>query len=355
MTILHRYIAKIIIQASAMVIFAVLGLSFIIDLLSELKDIGTGDYGFLQAVLHVILKIPHDLYQFFPMLVLLGGVLGLGILSSHHELIVMRASGVSIRRVIGAIISSALVLIAVATIIGECIAPRALDLAIKYKENAENSGQAVATVSGVWIHEGNNFLHIQRVVGHRHLEGVKRYEFNSEHRLLTAYYVKAMDFKEGQWQLNDMVKTSFGKDQTHSEQFKTGTWDLALNPNLLNVGMVKPEQLSLPSLSKYVSHQVKNGLQANRFQFEFWKRVFQPFTTLVMILLAVPFVFAGPRSATMGWRILFGVMIGFSFYILNAFLGQFSVVFQVSPWLAALFPTTLFALAGYFLMLKAKN
>lgn len=354
MTILHRYIAKVIMQASAMVIFAVLALSFIIDLLAELRDIGTGDYGLLQAVLHVILKIPHDLYQFFPMLVLLGGVLGLGILSSHRELIVMRASGVSIQRIVGAIISAAFVLIVIATIIGECIAPRALDLAIKYKENAENSGQAVATASGVWIHEGNNFLHIQRVMGHRHLEGVKRYEFDAEHRLLTAYFVKAMDFKQGQWQLTQMVKTTFGKDQTHSEQFATGTWDLALNPNLLNVGMVKPEQLSLLSLVKYVKHLVKNNLQANRFQFEFWKRTFQPLTTLVMILLAVPFVFAGPRSATMGWRILFGVIIGFSFYILNAFLGQFSVVFQVSPWIAALLPTVLFALIGYLFMLRTR-
>lgn len=355
MSILNRYIAKTVIVASVSVIFAVLGLCFFIGLLNELRDIGTGDYGFMQAVGHVFLKLPHDLYQFFPMLVLLGGVLGLGILSSHHELIVMRASGVSVRKVVGAVLFAAILLIVFATLIGECIAPRAIFLANTHKATAENNGQAVATISGVWIHEGNNFLHIDRVIGKNHLEGVKRYEFDSEHHLLAAYFAKSLDFQGGQWELHDLVKTSFEKDKTVSKNFVTGTWNLKLNPNLLNVGMVEPEELSLPKLADYSKHLVENGLQANRFQFEFWKRIFQPLTTLVMILLAVPFVFGAPRSVTMGWRILFAVIIGFLFYILNAFLGQFSVVFQVSPLIAALIPTLVFACAGYVFMLKVNG
>lgn len=355
MNILHRYIAKSIIAASGLVIFAVLGLSFFLGLLGELRDIGTGDYGFSQALVHVLLKTPHDLYAFFPMMVLLGGVLGLGILSAHQELIVMRASGVSIPKVVGAVLTAAFVLILVGTLIGEGIAPRGIYLAEKHKQTAESSGQAVATAWGVWIHEGNNFLHIDQVVGRHHLEGVKRYEFDANHHLLAAYYAKSLDFKDGHWVLHDLMKTTFAKDQTHSEQIAEGTWNLELNPSLLNVGMVEPEQLSLPKLAKYSHHLVDNGLQAGRFQFEFWKRIFQPLTTLVMILLAVPFVFGAPRSVTMGWRIMFGVIFGFTFYILNAFLGQFSIIFQMSPWLAALFPTVIFALFGYVFMLKTKG
>jgi lipopolysaccharide export system permease protein len=355
-SILYRYITKTIILASAAVILAVLGLSFIIGLLGELRDIGTGDYGFQEAVIHIILRMPHDLYQFFPMLVLLGGVLGLGILSSNHELIVMRASGMSVQKVIRAVLSAALILIVVATLIGEVVAPRAIYIADKRKDSVENGGQAVATASGVWLHDGNNFLHIDRVIGKNHLEGVKRYEFDDQHRLLAAYYVKKLDLQNGEWRLTDMVKTTFqNNNSTSSEQAASGTWNLKINPTLLNVGLVEPEELSLHKLASYSKHLVENGLQASRFQFEFWKRVFQPITTLVMILLAIPFVFGAPRSVTMGWRILFSVMIGFAFYLLNAFLGQFSIVFQISPFIAALFPTVLFALLGYVFMLRARG
>lgn len=349
-SILDRYIAKTIIITSLFVTAVLMALNFFLNLLGEFRDIGTGDYGFSQALVHVFLNLPHDLYQFFPMLMLLGGVLGLGILSSHHELVVMRASGVSLLRIVRAVIIAAIVLVIAATIIGEGIGPRAVFLADKHKQSAENGGQAVATASGVWIHEGNNFLHVDRVMGHKHLEGVKRYEFDNQHRLLAAYYVKSLDFQDGQWQLHQLAKTTFANDHTYSEIVDKGTWNLTMNPSLLDVGLVEPKELSLVNLAKYSQHLAENGQNATRFEFEFWKRIFQPITTLVMVLLAIPFVFVAPRSVSMGKRILLGVIIGFVFYIMNAFLGQFSVVFQITPWVAAILPTLLFSVVVAGLM-----
>lgn len=353
-SIIHRYIAKTVLVATLFVTGVVLGLAFFIGLLGELKDIGVGDYNFMQAVMHTVLRLPYSIYQFFPMLVLVGGVMGLGMLSSNRELIVMRASGVSIFKVVSAVVSAAIILIIFATFIGEYVAPQANFTANKQKDSAENFGQAVATATGVWIHEGNNFLHIDKVNGLEHLEGVTRYEFNNHHQLLTTYYAKFLDYSHGQWKLRDIVKTSFANDKTVSKTMAFGSWDLPLNPNLLNVGLIAPEEMSLRNLANYSQHLVANKSQATSFQFEFWKRFFQPFMTLVMILLAVPFVFGAPRSVTMGWRIMFGVMVGFVVYILNAMLGQFSVVFQVSPFISALLPTLLFALIGYFLLLRLK-
>lgn len=97
--ILPRHIAKTVILATLLVMLVVAGLSYFIGLLDELRNIGEGDYGVLQAALHALFEVPYNLYQFFPMLVLLGGLLGLGILSSHQELIVMRVSGFSIRKI----------------------------------------------------------------------------------------------------------------------------------------------------------------------------------------------------------------------------------------------------------------
>lgn len=346
MKILQHYIAKTILQAISLVILIVLILNLLISLLGELRDIGTGDYGIVQAIGHVLLCLPHDLYQFFPMLMLLGSVLGLSYLSTHHELTVMRASGVSINKIVKAVLFAAFILIIFASFLGEWVGPKAIYLADKHKQSAENGGQAIATASGVWIHEGNNFLHIDRVLGQHHLEGVKRYEFDAHHHLLAAYFAKSLVFSNGHWEIQDLVKTKISTNKTKSSKAATATWDLALNPTLLAIGMIEPEELSLPHLYQYYHHQLKNGQQTSRFQFEFWKRIFQPLTTLVMVLLAVPFVFGAPRSMSSGRRILLGVIVGFIFYMLNSFLGQLSVVFQLSPVIAALFPTVLFACVG---------
>jgi lipopolysaccharide export system permease protein len=352
MKILQRYIAKAVIGSTLLVLVVVTALNFIIGMLRELKNIGEGDYGFFQIILHEILLLPHEVYQFFPMLVLLGGVIGLGSLATSHELMVMRTAGVSVGRIIFAVAKTALVLIFFATLIGELAAPRTNFLAEKYKSLAETMGQAVVTLSGVWIHEGSNFIHINSVVGKHRLEGVTRYEFNAKHRLLAAYYSPSLYFEDGVWHSAAGVKTTINGDRTLALKYTNAVWDIKLTPNLLNVGLIDAEAMSLQKLAAYSRYLKENKLQAGVFQLELWQRIFQPFTTLVMTLLAIPFVFTAPRSSSMGRRILFAIIIGFIFYVLNAFFAQFSLVFQFHPMLAAILPSILFAIGGLIWMRK---
>ena len=351
-TILQRYIAKTVILTTLLVVLVMLGLAYFISFLGELHYIGVGNYGVAQAALHALLELPFNLYQFFPMLVLIGGLMGLGTLASHQELLVMRTSGVSYKGIVGAVLAAAIVLIIFSLLIGELLAPRAHYLADQHKSIAESKGQAVVTASGVWLHEKNNFFHIDRVVKLHHLEGVTRYEF-AGHQLLATYYAKAMDYTNKEWKLHDVVKTIFVQGGTRSQRVAETKWDLGLNPNLLNIGLIEPDEMPLTVLISYTRHLVKNGLQSAEFQFNLWKRIFRPLTILVMLLLAIPFVFAAPRSVTMGLRIVLGIVVGFVFYIFNALLGQICVVFQLSPLIAALIPTLVFALGGYVWMVRA--
>ncbi len=353
--LLPRYIAKNVIWATLLVMGIVAGLAYFIGLLNELRDIGVGEYGVLQAAIHAFLELPHGVYEFFPMLVLLGGLMGLGALASHQELVVMRVSGLSIRKIMLAVFNAAIVLILLGMLIGEIIAPRAHYLADIQKSVAQSGGQAVVTASGLWVHEGNNFIHIDRVMAHNHLEGVTRYEFDDQHSLLTSYYAKNLDYIHGQWHLDQLVKTTFSNNHTQSVQMNQTNWDLKFSPNVLNIGLIEPEELPLTSLWNYTHHMVSNGLQAKDFEFSFWKRVLEPLTILVMLFLAVPFVFTAPRSVTLGWQLILGIVVGFIFYVIDGILGQLCIVFQLSPFIAAAIPIILFAGVGYTLMMRIRN
>src|SRR5688572_14609812 len=111
--VIYRYIAKTVILATMMVMAVVIGLIFFISLIGELKDIGIGDYGLLQAIMHSALRLPYSIYQFFPMLVLVGGMMGLGMLASNRELIVMRTSGISVSRLMNAVLLAAVIMIVI--------------------------------------------------------------------------------------------------------------------------------------------------------------------------------------------------------------------------------------------------
>src|SRR5688572_14428177 len=122
--IFNRYIIKHVLASTLLVLAVMVALIFFTTLLGEFQDIGKGDYTFVQAVVYVLLRMPHNLYLFSPMLILLGGIIGLGMLTVHQELMVIRSSGFSLQRILLAIMYSALLLVIFLMGIGEGIAPQ---------------------------------------------------------------------------------------------------------------------------------------------------------------------------------------------------------------------------------------
>ncbi len=349
LTILGRYIAKTIVIATLLVLLVITGLTTLMMLLAELKHLGEGDYGILQAVLYVLLRLPNEIYNFSPILILLGSIIGLSILSSHRELAVMRTAGFSVKRIMLNVLAVTCLLVVAMCALGEGVAPKLSYQAEISKENAKNAGQAVVTAAGIWLHVQNNFIHVQHVVGRELLEGVTRYEFNEQHQLQAAYYAKTLTYVNHQWQMNDMVKTTFSATGTESQTVQTALWDLKFNPNLLSMGLVSANEMSLPRLAKFARYLEKNGLQASEYRYEFWQRILQPWVSVVMVFLAVPFVLGTLSTSTMGWRLMAGVLVGFAFFILNALLAQLSIVYQLPPAIAAFSPLLIFTLLGMLL------
>ena len=97
-----------------------------------------------------------------------------------------------------------------------------------------------------------------------------------------------------------------------------------------------------------------SGLQANRYEFDFWQRVLQPLATLVMILLSIPFIFGPLRTVTMGVRILAGITTGSLFYLVNQFIEPISTVYQLPPLIVASVPIVLVAILGMVLIYRVK-
>lgn len=344
--LLSRYIASNIIKATAISTLLISSVLLLLNLLREIRNIGEGDYGLLNAVLFVLLRMPTLIYQFSPMLVLLGSIMGLSLLYTHREIIVMRASGYSMGKIMMSVLSAAFVIVILMSVIGEWIGPELSYRAEVHKENAQNAGQAVVTATGIWFHLDNNFIHVRRMVGRQRLEDVTRYQFDDSHHLQVAYFAKSLVYDDHQWQLVDGVKTTFYHDRTKSEPFKRATWDVVFNPNLLNVGLVEPHEMSLPKLARFSRYLQQNGLQYRAYQYDFWARILQPLAALVMVFLALPFVLGTLSAATLGWRMVIGILTGFAFYILGALVGQLCVVYQLPALFAAAMPLVLFAILG---------
>jgi len=352
--IITKYLGTTIITYILLVMLLLLGLHAFIGFMREFPNIGTGHYGLLQVLAYVPLMLPFDVYQFFPMASLLGCLIALGLLASHSELVVMRASGVSLINITLAVAKAAIILIVLMTAVGEILAPIAQRIAVRNKTIAISGGQALLTQQGVWVRSGNNFVHIAFVTSNRELQGITRYEFDTDNKLKSASVAANGSYQNGKWIFKDVVQTIFTDEKTKSAIFPQQQWELTLSPRLIGLAHIDPDQKSLPQLYSYIKHRKLSGLNAENYEFIFWQRLFAPLATLIMVLLAVPFVFGPLRSMTMGLRMLVGVMVGFGFYILNQFAGPMSAVYQVPPMLAAILPTIIVMVIGGLLLYKTR-
>ena len=99
MSIINRYIALHILPACAMVLAVILGLDLLLAVSDEADAVDHGA-SFSQVVTYVAYTAPYRAYQFMPLVLLVGALIGLGNLANSNELTVMRAAGVTLGRLV---------------------------------------------------------------------------------------------------------------------------------------------------------------------------------------------------------------------------------------------------------------
>ena len=352
MSKLDRYIDKSVFMAILAVLGIILGLASLFAFIDEMADI-SDTYTFWDAGSFVVMTAPRRLYDMLPMAALIGCLIGLGALASSSELTIMRAAGVSIGRIVWAVMKPMLVLMVAGLLIGEYVAPVTEAQAQAARSLAQGTGDAQSARHGLWHRQGEEFIHINTVQPDGLLYGVTRYRFDDQRHMLSASFAKQANFKTDYWQLKDVTTTLFHEGRTEVVSTPEERWDIALSPQLLSTVVLPPESLSMTGLYSYARYLADQGLANGRYWLAFYTKILQPMVTVALVLMAISFIFGPLRSVTLGQRVFTGVLVGFTFRIAQDLLGPSSLVFGFSPLFAVLVPAGVCALAGIWLLRRA--
>lgn len=350
---LDRYIGAQVFVAILAVLGIILGLALLFAFIDELGDLNKGDYGIGQALWYVLLTAPRRAYEMLPMAALIGCLIGLGTLASNSELTVMRAAGVSIGRIVWAVMKPMLVLMLAGILIGEYVAPLTENQAQADRALAQGSGAAQSSKHGMWHRQGQEYVHINAVQPGGLLLGVTRYRFDDERRLQSASFARRAEHRGDHWLLRNVATTHFREGSTEVIKSPEERWDIELSPQLLSTVVMEPESLSVTGLWQYIHYLGEQGLNNARYWLAFWSKLLQPLITAALVLMAISFIFGPLRSVSLGQRVFTGVLVGFVFRIAQDLLGPSSLVFGFSPLLAVLVPAGVCGLAGFWLLRRA--
>jgi lipopolysaccharide export system permease protein len=343
MTLLRTYLVMAVLRGVATVLAVLVAVTCVIEFVGQLNDVGTGDYGLQQALIYIGLRIPRTVFATLPIAALIGALLSLGNLAVHRELIVMRASGVSSWQLLSAVGLAGFVLAVLMVLLGESLAPSLGAYASEMRTRALHEEIAVSNGQATWLREGDRIVSLRRQAGDLgYGGGVLMFDLGTAQSLKQIARADSADIDAAnRWVLSNYAETSFEESGATVSVSHESSEANGLNPDLLELSVVREDLLDTPSLVRYIGYLRANDLDAHRYLVAYWSRLANVASVIVMTVLALPFVFGGLRSAGAGARLLVGLIIGLTYYVASEVLTSGGEVYRLDPLIIAWAPTAL--------------
>ena len=368
MKTIRRLIYGEVLVAIALVALGFLALFLFFDLVDELQYLGRRSgleaaaniYQIRHALLYVALLIPNHLYELLPISVLIGTIFVMARLAQSSEFTILRTSGLGPWRALRLLLGLGAFFVLLSFAVGDYLAPasdRAAQLLKARYQNKITVGQ-----TGAWLKEkqtyNNYVVNVKALSPENKMQGVRIFEFNNQGQIVSTTEAPQATFGEDDaWILSQVTREEFpptgnagarGKEKSeHNPRITRQTltsyqWRSGISAEMVAVALLKPERMATIDLFNYVRHLDANGQTAQRYEIEFWKKVFYPLSCLVMVMLALPFAYLHFRSGGIAGYVFAGVMIGISFFLLNNVFGYIGNLRNWQPWLAAAAPGLLY-------------
>jgi lipopolysaccharide export system permease protein len=348
MSILDRYLALAAGRATLLVMVVLLALTGFINLTSQLQDVGRGSFQVADAFLVVVAQWPRNAFDIFPIAALLGGMMGLGALAKHSELVAVRAAGIGLRRLGFSMLIAGGLFAAAAAAIGELVMPSAERFADEYSDELKRDRSSLSGLSGSWLRDGDRVFNILQVESLERLGGVYVYRFDEAGRLDSVALARRADVgHDRRWTLEDVQVTRFG-ERIETETLPVLELMTGIDPSVMAVSVIDTNSMSIPMLREYIRYLEANDLQAGRYEMAMWQRVTNVAAVPAMLLLALPFVFGPLRSGGNSARFVVGFLIGILYILGKGALADGSQVYGAPAWLSAWVPVAVILAAALF-------
>lgn len=352
MSILTRYLGREIYLSIGLVFAALIMLFAFLDLIHELNIMGLGDYQLGYVLLFVLLTVPGHVSELFPIAVLVGTIFALVQMASSSELTIYRASGASVWQMLAALTKIAIPLVLVSALVSEYVAPPSERWAQKLRLQAQNAKLTLNEFrSGVWVKDEHSFVNVKNVLPDTSLSDVSIYRFDETYHLQAITTAKQASFIEpGKWSLQRVAETRFGREGASMIKADVQEWSSSLNPSLLSVLLVVPEQMSALDLYQYTNHLRENRQKTERYEIAMWNKLVYPVALFVMMVLALPFASYHRRGGGVSGMIFMGIVLGLVFHFVGRLFASLGALNAWQPFVSATSMTVLFLLLGMTLL-----
>jgi LPS export ABC transporter permease LptG/LPS export ABC transporter permease LptF len=307
---------------------------------------------------------PDMLYQIAPLAVLIATLVTFGVLNRNSEIIAMKATGISLYRLVVPIVSIAAILSISLFLFDQYYLPQAN----RRQEALRNTikGRPPQTVT----HPEHNWIFGQPHPGEpgrifyyeffdpdrKEFANLSVFEFDSSTFSLTRRIFAARvfwDTNHSTWSFQSgWVRDMKGAESTTYREFtQTAFSEIHEDPGYFTKENKQSQEMNFGQLDSYIADLRQSGFDTMRLRVALWHKLAYPLIAIVMAVLAIPFALSmGRRGSLTAIAVAIGVAL--AYFVVNGTFEAMGNVNYLPAALAAWSSDILFALVGGYLLLR---
>lgn len=338
---LGRYIISRVFGGVVVAMVAVLASILLIDLVEQMRTVGTRtDITILEALRLTLLKAPMLIEQTLPFVVLAGAMMAVIGLNRSSELVAMRAAGVSAWRFLAPAAFVGILLGIGAVTALNPLGARLYQEFESEKQDALESRSAHSGNNGIWIRQGDRegqvVIHADGVdATGATLQGATFMFFEIDDdvlRFTRRIRASEAELKPGFWQLSDLVEATPGGRPTRQAHLAIPT---SLDANELINRFVTPATLSFWDLPRFINEARAAGFAPTRYELKLQSLLAYPLLLATMAGLGAAFSLQLQRLGNLARWGAGGVGVGLFLFFYSQLAGAFAMTQTVPAAVAA--------------------
>ena len=364
--ILDEYVVMEFLKTFLLVLFGFVVLMLVFTFFDLVSDILRNHIPLSTVGQYLVNLTPDMLYQIAPLAVLIAVLVTFGVLNRNSELIAMKATGISLYRLVVPIVSIAAILSVSLFLFDEYYLPQAnrkqeaLRNIIKgrppqtvlHPENNWIFGQAGAGEQGrIFYYEffdpvRNEFANLSVFEFDPATFALSRRIFAS--RAIWNANLNSWVFEDG-WQ-RDFEGATVSEDGYHAFD-QTSFAEMHEEPGYFKKESLQSQEMNFEQLDHYINDLRQSGFDTMVLRVALWHKLAYPLIAIVMAVLAIPFALSmGRRGSLTG--IAVAIFVALTYFVADSLFGAMGNHNYLPAALAAWSPDILFGLTGGYLLLR---
>lgn len=353
MTIISRYITREFLKIFVLVLLAFLSIYLIVDFFERIRMFLSNQATIGQMVSYFLYTLPMIAAQAIPVSILLATLLTFGMFSRNHELVALKASGISMHRASVPVLCLAAAACLLVFFLNEFVTPHTNQRArhIKLVEIQKQKKTGVFKKNQVWFRAKNSIYSFTIFDPERNtLQGISIHYFDPEFTLTKRIDARRAVWTGDHWEFLDVLVTLFPAGTLPSiERLDRLTVDLPEQPSDFQVVQKSADEMGYLELRGYIRKIREEGYDVTRYETDLHGKIAFTLVSLFVVMVGIAFSMRPERSGGVAQGIGVGLIIGFSYWILFAFCLSLGRSGTLAPILSAWMPNLLFGSLSAFL------